>query len=170
MMPRLRTAVALAPLLLAPAGLHAQAAPAPAVRILRFTAELDGTVPEPAKGAPFRPRGTVTPAAGSDPLLGTAAAPYRTEVVSNADGKGGFVDRDGTVAFASGEIRFKGVYPTRNEVTPLKGVFHTVMVEQVTGGTGAFAGARGYLTLNTTLESGDRFRGTITGLLFLPAR
>jgi hypothetical protein len=138
------------------------------IRILRFTAELDGMVPPPEDGAPFRPRGTVTPVAGSDPLLGTAAAPYKTRIVSGGDA--GFVDQDGSIAFGSGEIQFKGVYPTRNEPTPVTGVFHTVMVEQVTGGTGAFRGARGYLTLNTTLGSGDRFQGTITGLLFIPAR
>jgi hypothetical protein len=135
------------------------------VRVVRFNALLEANVPPRIEGGPFLPAGTVTPMAGSDPVFGTGGAAYQTVIKSNADGKGGFTD-DGSIRFATGEIRFRGIYPTKNEPTPVRGVANTVMVEEVTGGTGAFAGVTGYFLLNSTLGPGG-IRGALNGVLFV---
>jgi hypothetical protein len=135
------------------------------VRLVRFNAFLAGAVPPREAGSPFKPVGKVTPMTGSDAVFGTGAAAYHTVITSNADGKGGFVD-NGSIRFSNGEIRFRGIYPTKNEPTPVNGVANTVMVEEIIGGSGTFEGVTGYFLLNSTLGPGG-IRGALNGVLFV---
>jgi hypothetical protein len=134
-------------------------------RLVRFDAYLQGRVPPRQGDGPFRPVGQVTPMAGADAVFGQGPGAYETVIQSNADGKGGFLD-SGVIRFSTGEIRFRGRYPTRNEPTPVKGVANTVMVEEITGGAGAFEGVTGHFLLNSTLGP-DGIRGALNGVLFV---
>jgi hypothetical protein len=140
------------------------AADAP-VRIVRFHSILTGEFPRRQDNVAFKPAGRVLLAPGSDPILGEGPAPYITEIHSNSDGKGGFTDT-GSIRFSGGEVRFTAVFPTRNIETPLPGMRTTAMVEKVTGGTGAFDGASGYIMQFSTID-GDGFRTTLNGILFV---
>ncbi|WP_395670717.1 hypothetical protein [Phenylobacterium sp.] len=143
----------------------AQVAADSEVRIVRFQSIMTGEFPRRQDGVAFKPAGRVLLPAGSDPILGSEPAPYITEIHSNSDGKGGFTDT-GSIRFAGGELRFTAVYPTRNIETPLPGMRTTAMVEKVTGGTGAFEGASGYIMQFSTID-GDGFRTTLNGILFV---
>jgi hypothetical protein len=141
---------------------------APAYHMIRFQAPF--VIDDLTRGPDgrYRPRGKLFPPAGNMPLLGSAPAIYESMVTSNVDGKGGFLD-EGTIRFAAGELRFRGVYPTRNEPTVVPGVQQTVMVQKVTGGTGAFEGATGYLTINSTITKGEGVAGDIAAIIFVRA-
>ncbi len=147
----------------------ATAKAAPRVAMLRFEADLAGHVPPPGDDHVYHPQGALTVRTGADPRLapGTARA-YLSVVHSNVDGKGGFVSSV-TWTLPGGEIALTGVYPTHNEPTPIAGTAQTVMVHKVTGGTGIFEGASGYLVVNSTLAN-HRFQGTVAGLVFVPER
>lgn len=141
------------------------------VRLVRFTASFDGTIPDRGNDAHYRPSGYVTQTQG-DPIV-AGQGNYTGVVDSNVDGKGGFTDR-GVIVFPTGQLMYEGVYPTHNDTTPVPGLRSTAMVQAVKGGTGAFAGATGYLLINSTLVQRSAgltaFNGTIVGVVFVKTR
>jgi hypothetical protein len=137
-------------------------------RIVRFYADLIGRTGSQHADGHFRPTGQVVPEPGSDPILGSGPAPYEAVIDSNVDGKGRFMDR-ARIRFAGGELLLKGVYPTTSDPTPIKDVTQTVMVEQVSGGDGAFEGAAGYVMLNA-VRRGQNFTNTLNGILFVKVK
>jgi hypothetical protein len=120
-------------------------------------------VAEPEADGHYHPRGFAIPAKGSDPSLGAGRRAEYTTIIN--DGKDGFTDV-GSLRFAGGDLQFEGVYPTHNDQTVIRGLIQTVMVEKVSGGTGAFEGATGYFLLNSTLLGSD-FSASLNGLIFL---
>jgi hypothetical protein len=138
------------------------------VSVVRFAATVEATVAGRGADGHFRPQGRITVQAGADDL--GAKGDFRAKVFSNVDGKGGFID-EGTLTLPSGTLTYKGVFPTKNQPTTVPGILHTVGVQQVTGGTGRYAGATGYLVFDTLLTRRSpqlsAITGTMNGTLFL---
>ena len=161
---KLFAAVALAGLVSAPAALAAEA---PAARIVRFNGVLKAVVKSRDPDGHFRPKGLLTVQADADALLNPGASnAYASVVNSNVDGKGGFIDNV-VIHFPRGDLKLTGVYPTHNDITPIANVRHTVMIEKVAGGSGAFEGATGYVMLNSTMTETGEIEGSVNAIVFL---
>jgi len=85
------------------------------------------------------------------------------------DGAGGFVE-EGTIAYGSaGTISFATVGRGTVGPSPLPGRQHGGVVWTVTGGDGRFAGARGLITSNFTVDADGQVVDHHLAVLYLPA-
>jgi hypothetical protein len=168
---------AAAVLAVSPAAAQSPTAAPAAMRVVRFDAKLDASIPPRGPDGHFRPAGSIIPDAGSDPVIGeNKPYPYGMVVQSNILADGTF-SYDSTAKLAGGDIHMKSVYPVRNAPSAIPGLSHTVMTDKIVGGTGAFEGASGYLQLQTLLSGRQgqpsKLDGAFTGVIFLktaPAR
>ena len=73
----------------------------------------------------------------------------------------------GTITFGNGTVMFKTAGPGTIGPSPLPGTQAGYVVWKVTGGTGVFANASGYITSNSTDGPNSTIRDTQAGVIFL---
>jgi hypothetical protein len=148
------------------------------VRELVFTLEFRGTAgPVPGSDRERRARSTA-PSQRLSTLLDADGVRARVEPVAGESavldsrverfGDGSFVE-DGTIAYGSaGRVTFETLGRGWVGPAPLPGWVVGGVVWTITGGDGAFAGARGVITSNFTVSAGGEVIDHHVARLYLP--
>ncbi len=137
-------------------------------REIRFQIELAGKAsPEDAMGERMNIETSAVLPPDFDPALAGSGLHVTCEAAVDNDEYGGFSET-GTLSFGGGTLSYESVREGYLGETPDPKTQLGHVVFQVTGGTGSFAGASGFIVSAFTVNEDAQVRESQSAVLFLP--